>query len=157
MGLFDVPKLDPAEVLAFYEAERVASLWFRGRVLGGVGAPKLACLECVGAQLTLYDALREAEFTLPVSEISVKGGTDTLRLDAAGERYKLAAVDVNDVRRRGRPVSYLAYMDHFQVLDRVPGMGAFNQNFGVKGTPARKGVWVGLWRSLLVQRGAREL
>ena len=53
MGLFDLPNLDPLEVAGFFALERVATMWYRGATLGGLGPPRPAILECVGDQVTL--------------------------------------------------------------------------------------------------------
>lgn len=157
MGLFDLPEFDPREVAAFCASERVAAIWYRRAALRGLGAPKLACLECIGEQVTLYDDSRSAVFVVPASSVGVATKLDVFRLEVEGHGYRLTAVDAAAIRRRGKPARHLAYMEHFQVLDRVPGMGAFNDNMGIKGASAREGASVALWKLLLIRRGAREL
>lgn len=156
-GLFALPKLDPREVAAFYALERVATMWYRGATLGGLGPPKPAALECINDQLTLYDAAKIELCKAPVSTVAVKGAGEFLRLRVGDARYRLRACDVNALRHRGKPASFLEYMEHFRVMDRVPGLGSANEVFGTKATAIRKGVWVGLCRSLLVRRGASPL
>jgi hypothetical protein len=149
-------RLDVQAVARFYAADRVATLWYRGAALGGLGRPRPACLECAGDRLTLYDAGKAVVFSAPVTSVRVRTGVARLRLTVNGESYTLRAVDAVSLRHRGGPALYLEYMDHFQTIDRPPGTEHWRNPLPRTPNVEFKGVWVGLWKDLLVRRGATE-
>jgi hypothetical protein len=155
--LFDLPKLDPAEVAGLFALEPVATMWYRGATLGGLGPPRPATLEFRGDQVTLYGPSKVEVFEAPAAAVAVEGAGEVLRLRVGGARYRLRACDLTAVRHRGKPAAFIEYMEYFHIMDRVPGFGSGNEVFGTKATAARKGMWVGLCRSLLVRRGASPL
>lgn len=150
-----LPQLDPVEVLKFESLPRVATGFYRGTTLGGLGRPKMACLECVDTTLALYDEVDRVEFRTNVSSVTVRTGGEFLWLVTDEGRYRLRAADVSVIRLRGKPIRCLEYLDRHETTDSMPGLGPGNRVLGPKAAALRKGMWVGLWKRTLMKRGAR--
>jgi hypothetical protein len=75
--------------------------------------------------------------------------------DTEAGRYRLKTADVSAIRLRAKPIRSLEYLDRHETCDEVPGLGAGNQVRGSKAAALRKGMWVGLWKQIMLKRGAR--